>query len=161
MTRETTDFLKQLKSATLFRSVGKATDLVPLPTVNDWHAAIKECASQEWSYIQTDTSNILRSHIASVDMKAFRKWNDVVQSMYPLYQDWVARAVGSALQDYKSVQSVIDSTMWDVLFICMEFEYANCKPPLFYQNLASIYLDGHFPCGWRGKYPSAGDLKIY
>lgn len=161
MTPDTDRFLKKLKELRLFRNVGQPTALVPSPSIHDWHSASTLCSSAEWNYIQTDTSNILRSHIASVDMKAFRKWNKVVQSMYPFYQDWVIRTVGELLPGLESVQSVIGSAKWDILFVCLEHEYSSCNPPSFYQTLSAIYLDGHFPCGWEGKYPSEGKLLIY
>ena len=161
MRPETKAFLEAFHARPLFGSVGEPTALVPEPSVGSWKVAAKKCKSKEWSYIQIDTSNILRSNLAAVDMKAFRKWNGIVRSVRPKFVAHVELEVIRAVEDEKLRKSVIDSVNWDILFACMELEYAANRPPRFYERLAAIYLDGHFPCGWHGKYPNAGGILVH
>ena len=53
-----------------------------------------------------------------------------------------------------------DTVQWDILGVCMEAEYADIFQPGFYASQAYWYINGHFPCGWEGKFPN-GKLIVY
>ena len=48
---------------------------------------------------------------------------------------------------------------WDLLGYCRDLEYGD-NPNSFFLRQGDIYLRGHFPCGWNGKYPN-GWLVVY
>ena len=51
------------------------------------------------------------------------------------------------------------SVKWDLLGYCKELEYGDTADA-FFLRLGDLYMSGHFPCGWNGKYPH-GWLVVY
>ncbi|PGC52826.1 hypothetical protein COM14_03595 [Bacillus pseudomycoides] len=42
----------------------------------------------------------------------------------------------------------------------MVLSYEEYYKSAFYKEMLEIYLSGHIPCGWNGKYPE-GNIFIY
>jgi hypothetical protein len=57
-------------------------------------------------------------------------------------------------------QAFVNAVRWDILHLAMEAGFADVYPPGFFASQAYWYACGHFPCGWRGKFPQ-GKLIIY
>ena len=64
--------------------------------------------------------------------------------------------------------SIIDDIGEDVLIdfkscmidLFLSDYYSDCYEGEFHKHLLDIYLSGHLPCGWNGKYPQ-GKFMVY
>ena len=90
----------------------------------------------------------------------FNQWNDVVGDVKPTVIAFVQRKIEAVVREHNLPKVFKDTVKWDVLGVCMEAEYADVYPPGYYASQAYWYTKGHFPCGWKGKFPE-GKLIIY
>jgi len=57
--------------------------------------------------------------------------------------------------------AVVYSAEWNILAALMENSYLESGHQcFFFLELLWVYEAGHFPCGWRGKWPQ-GKLVVY
>ena len=72
----------------------------------------------------------------------------------------VGLKIAGCLRRTLPVQGLRGLRTRDILGACVELEYSDLRPLGFYPHLSAVCLQGHFPCGWDGLYPS-GHLLIY
>lgn len=91
----------------------------------------------------------------------YQLWNSLVDELKQIIDPMIDRKLKPILELRKTDNGRFRQSIWsDMLLIGMEAEYADIRPPEFYARLAHWYLQGHFPCGWQGEFPS-GKLVIY
>lgn len=90
----------------------------------------------------------------------FPQWDRIREEIKPRIVALVTEksrpvVVKAALPDI-----VVKRATWDVLYMAMEYEFAEVIPPSFFDTMAAFYLHGHFPCGWEGSWPE-GELIVF
>jgi hypothetical protein len=150
-----------------FENVG-----IPLPptvtSLKSWPAAAKMCRSHKWETCQLMARNTLQRKIQArypedtVTHYFWHRcevWDPLVEELRPLAQSFT----DSLLQKFplrdKALTNVRDALLWDILIICLEFEFRDIVDPFFYNPVVEPwYAKGHFPCGWDGdEFPDDWD----
>jgi hypothetical protein len=93
-------------------------------------------------------------------MDRYRKWNEITVDLKGRIEPMVSRKITNLSVAQNLPKAFENCVRWDVLGACMEAEYSDLRPLGFYTDLAAVYLNGHFPCGWEGLYPS-GHFLVY
>lgn len=89
---------------------------------------------------------------------ADKEWNPKVIEIKPSVERLIAVKLASpevaARIPGGASQAFIAAIRWDLLNLCMAYEYADLVPvSRYYRLLEHWYLAGHFPCGWIGEVP--------
>jgi hypothetical protein len=148
----TTATLARLTQATWFDKVG-VKDAEGVDVLPSWKAALKSCASRAWEDLCLEAANRYREQLRQRAPDRFVLWNDVVDAVKPLAQQLVRTKTQALVSELALPKDFIDTVEWDILHVLMEAEFADVCPPGFYASQAYWYVIGHFPCGWKGRFP--------
>lgn len=134
---------------------------MPVEQVGSWSAALESCADAVWEDVQLEAQNQLTLWLHQHDRDNFQNWNKVVLENKRLLKQ-LAEAAWIPYQQSHALDSMfVRCIEWDVLGALMENSYmASNHRCSFFLELLSVYEAGHFPCGWRGKWPQ-GNLVVY
>jgi hypothetical protein len=155
----TTEALQELEQADWFSRVGvKDTDGAIV--LSSWQEAIRYCSMARWQDLCIEAANQYCERLSDRSPQHFQQWNRIVLELKPLVEPFVRKKTETVVRAHKLPAIFEESVQWDILHLCMESEYADVYPPGFYASQAYWYAKGHFPCGWKGKFPE-GKLIIY
>ncbi len=87
-------------------------------------------------------------------------WNEITDQAKELLNLGVTPAITEFVNRRQLDIAVLHSVQWDILAAMMEHAYSPYVKPGFYTELLKVYEAGHFPCGWKRKWPD-GNLLIY
>lgn len=128
--------------------------------VKGWNEAIRKCKSSAWSNVQMEARNNLTIILSRDWPEKDRMWNHITDQAKKLLKSGVTPSISKYLNSKDLNINVLQSVEWDILAAMMEHVYSPYVKPGFYTMLLKVYEEGHFPCGWKGKYPD-GKLLIY
>jgi len=151
MRDETHALLQAMERWPWFENVGDPIeDLGVIPVVS-WDNAVELCGGNLWEVTRLQTHNRYTKEVRARDWTRANQWNSIVEQINEAIRPLVD-ARGRVPSTRLSLPELfVHQVDWDILGICMEAEYADIYPPLFYANiLAPWYRTGHFPCGWDG-----------
>jgi hypothetical protein len=151
--------LQSLANAEWFCCVG-IRDATAAETLSSWSQAVKHCSSTNWENLCLEAANQYRRRLSERSPELLLRWNSIVDEIKPTVLTLVEQKTKEVITENKLPKVFVDTVNWDILHLCMESEYADVYPPGFYASQAYWYLKGHFPCGWRGRFPE-GRLVIY
>lgn len=160
MNLRTAATLERLRQEEWFRNVG-IRDTESAEILSSWEEALESCGSAEWEGLCEEAAHQYRERIKEKSLTGLAKWNDIVDSIKPVSQTLVREKTQRVIQDHNLPKAFLDTVDWDILHLCMEAELADIYPPGFYASQSYWYMKGHFPCGWKGPFPSGGKLIIY
>jgi hypothetical protein len=144
--------MERLAEAAWFTHVG-IKDATAAVVLSSWDEAIAHCGSFEWEDLRLEVANQLRERLMERSRERFEKWNDVVDEMKKTTLSFVRGKIETVVREHNLPKVFEDVVQWDILHVCMETEYADVYPPGFYASQAYWYVNGHFPCGWKGDFP--------
>jgi hypothetical protein len=151
--------LAELESVEWFTKVGeKRTG--PIRVLKSWNEAIESCSSEEWEWLCLEAANQYRERLVERNLERYALWNNLVDELKPITMPLVLRKTAAVIAANNLPQVFLNTVQWDILHLCMEAEYADVFPAGYYASQAYWYMQGHFPCGWDGKFPE-GHLVIY
>ncbi len=159
MKTQTRKFLAGLKHGPWFASVGQPVEDSSVDVVSSWAQAVESCRKVKWTDLLIDMGNLLREPLFLADCRLSRTWGQHVQSVKPSVNLLVAAKFRAlALRELPSI--VKSHTRWILLHACLELEFTHLRPPTCNSGLARWICSGHYPCGWKGKFPD-GRLVVY
>jgi len=151
--------LAQLEKADWFSKVGvQESDAVIV--LLSWEAAIESCGSSKWENLCLEAANQLHERILERSVERFNQWNIIATECRKAVDTLVRGKVKAVVKKHRLPKVFKDTVSWDMIHLCMEAEYAEVFPPAFFASQAYWYVQGHFPCGWKGRFPK-GKLVIY
>jgi hypothetical protein len=160
MNTKSEELLAALDRIDWFTCVG-LRDLQPATVLNSWKEAIAFATDRrDWESFRLERRNELTVFLHNHAMDRYRKWNDITVNLKRSIEPMVSRKIANVSAAHNLPKAFEDCVRWDTLGACMEAEYCDLRPLGFYTDLASVYLSGHFPCGWDGLYPS-GHFLVY
>jgi hypothetical protein len=154
-----TSTLAELEEKEWFTNIGKH-DSERVVFVSGWDAAIESCQDEKWLDLCQEAANQYRARLAERNRERFREWNERVRELKNVTIPLVVRKTKKVVDDNRLPKVFVDTVQWDILHLCMEAEFADVFPPGFYASQAYWYVNGHFPCGWKGQFPD-GKLLVY
>lgn len=152
--------LKALREVEWFRNVG-VRDTEVADVLSSWDEAIESCSSPDWENLCIGAANLMRQRLVQRSMERFREWNDVVAMLKPVVVPLVEEKIEAVVARNGLSEQFFFQVRWDILHLCIQSEYADLLEMGFYSGQAHWYWSGHFPCGWRGQFPTPGRLVIY
>jgi hypothetical protein len=155
----TTATVQELKEAQWFRCAG-VNDTETVEILSSWYEAVESCSSPEWEELSLEATNQYCERLAQRSPERFKKWNDIASELRPVVQKLVGEKAARVIEENDLPEIFIDTVNWDILGLLMEAEFADVLSPGWYTGQAYWYLNGHFPCGWRGTYPK-GKLVVF
>lgn len=87
-------------------------------------------------------------------------WNKEVGIIKEKYLPAIVDKIGIKLKEKKYSPEIMNDIRYNLIIIMMADFYSEFYTSYFYTNILEIYLSGHVPCGWQGKYPS-GKLIVF
>jgi hypothetical protein len=159
MHSRTIAILDQLEKASWFSRVG-VNEGSAIIVVTGWPDAIEQCSSFEWEDLRLHVLNQDRECIARRSKERLQLWNGVVDEVKGLMGPLVDRKIAEVVREHDLPEIFKIRVRNDIIRACREAEYADVRPPGFFTSIGHWYIDGHFPCGWRGAFPQ-GKLVIY
>jgi hypothetical protein len=151
--------LDELDRAEWFAAVGRPVE-GPFVMVSSWDEATASCASPEWDALLLEAGNRYAEAVAKRSLERFNAWNEIAAEVRALTVPFVERKTRDVVARHALPGVFVDTVQWDILHVCMEAEYADVYPPGFFASQAYWYVNGHFPCGWKGPFPE-GRLVLY
>lgn len=128
--------------------------------MKDWKTAVQKCKSNVWESVQLEARNILTVALSNNWPNEDRLWNEITDQAKELLNIGVIPVITEFVNHRQLDIAVLHSVRWDTLAAMMEHAYSPYVKPGFYTELLKVYEVGHFPCGWKGKWPD-GTLLIY
>ena len=162
----TEHLLNELEQLEWFHSVGvhaatkKKGDTSSPAIVSSWKEAMTSCSSVNYENVCYAAANNCRGQLLKRSEERYSEWNLIVDKVKPHIEDLVVRKTKKVIIEHQLPDIFINIVKWDILHFAMETEYSDILLPGFYTNQVGWYCKGHFPCGWRGKFPK-GTLIIY
>lgn len=149
----------EIKKFPWFSKVGHRHPEVSTATVLDnWYEAVSSVESEDWEGLCLDAANGYREQLLRVAPAPYRKWNEKAEAIKEITVPYI-NALFSGHASLRELPKVVqDTVQWDMLHVCMEAEFSEYLPPGFYASNSFWYSAGHFPCGWRGKFPDGGPV---
>jgi hypothetical protein len=114
-----------------------------------------------WEDITLEASNELTSYLHEKYMNQYTYWNQLIKEAKNFFEREIEPQLSLFIEKKNLDQSFVKCVEWDIINSIMEATYSkfNFKNN-FFLKLLVIYESGHFPCGWKGKWPK-GTLLIY
>ena len=151
--------LGQLENASWFSRVG-VKDAATAIVLASWPEAIDHCCTFDWVDLRTDAMNEYRERVAKRSKERWHLWNHIADEVKKITFPLVDRRIEAVVCEHHLPKIFGITVRADITNLCMEAEYADVYPPGFFTSNAYWYVNGHFPCGWRGIFPK-GELLIY
>lgn len=160
MRDQTKSVITSLERIPWFSKVG-VRDSAKVTVLTSWSEAIAHCTSLEW---ENFTLEALNQYCESIERLApasrWQQWNELVVEMNDALGPVIRKATETVATANNLPAAFFEQVHSDFVRVCMEVEYSDLRPPLFFSGLAHYYARGHFPCGWSGPYPS-GKLIVF
>jgi hypothetical protein len=117
-----------------------------------------------WEHATIGAANQIRYNLQKADPDVYQQWNkvaiDVRTKVIPIFNDLVSPKLADLALPPALSKSIGDSIQWDLVHIGILWDFYPYTSGGFYSIIADLYIAGHLPCGWIGKYPD-GVLVVY
>ena len=131
------------------------------PNISNVNKVSKAVKSIKWENICLEEIGNLTGFLAVNHPDKYNLfWNQLVEEIKVKLIPHVESQLNVLLQNGAITKNIVDSVLFDIINIVMTFSYSEFFNSDFYTEMYKIYMDGHLPCGWKGKYPQ-GQIEIY
>lgn len=159
MFERTVALLDAFEGTEWFANVGRQTT-DRCAYVEGWPEAVERCGSNDWLDLCQEAVNGYRHTLRVCAPEPLESWNEHVNELKAHTDPLVLSKTRSVIEVNQLPRIFLDVVRWDLLHICLESEFADYIPPRFYTAQSRWYLDGHFPCGWKGRFPM-GQVVVF
>lgn len=129
--------------------------------INNLDEAIKNIESVTWENLCLDQKGEFTGFLAKNYKNDYnRYWNKEVKLIKKDYLPLFSTQISIGLKKKKLPDVIIDDINFNILLVLMLNFYAEYYKNTFFNQILEVYLSGHLPCGWSGKYPD-GKLIVY
>lgn len=88
------------------------------------------------------------------------KWNRIAEEIFNDYVCPIIKQVSEMLADDENKDDIIKDMKFNIMSLYLLNYYSEYYKSEFLNRMEKIYLSGHLPCGWKGKYPK-GTFIVY
>jgi hypothetical protein len=159
MSQRDYDMIALLEAVDWFACVGELVD-APVKRVTSWQAAERNCGEHAWKTAMLESSNDITRGLYINFPDAKHPRNDVVIRIKTFTEPLIAAKTRSFVEANLIAKAILGTIEWSILHIVLAAHFGDMYLSPFYTDLADWYVQGHFPCGWEGKYPQ-GRLIVY
>jgi hypothetical protein len=122
--------------------------------VGTWAEALRTSETDQWKNLRIEFANRLSVSVRSVSVDLYQSWNNVAKPLRVRLRELIDRQVSEWLRQRQLPKEVLFHLQWDLLHAAMEAHYSFVIPPGMFSKMFELYLEGFFPCGWEGTWPS-------
>lgn len=156
--------VEALLTTHFFENCGKSDALlegVNYTLLSDRNKVVKNINGIKWENICLEERNNLTGYLIRNNKDIYNKyWNILVRYIKDNVISKIIGNIESQVTYLGLPEDIIDSIKFDIVNIIMVLTYQDYYDSPFYRNMLKIYLNGHLPCGWNGKYPK-GNVYVY
>lgn len=122
---------------------------------------VKSVNGIEWENICLEESNNLTGYLAKNEPEIYNgNWNTLVKKIKAEVLPKITDDIEKQIIRLGLPKDILNAVKFDIVSIIMVLSYEEYYKSVFYNEMLEIYLSGHIPCGWNGKYPE-GNIFIY
>ena len=153
--------LQRLEEANWFTHVGEPTTIKDAVQVKSCKQAEEYFTSEDWQDTTLEAANRLSAACMRLHPKwSAKRWDELVTKIKDFTEPLIEGKITRLMREQDFTQVLEDWVKWDILAYCKEQEFSGELASGFFSRLGDIYIAGHYPCGWIGKYP-LGELVIF
>ena len=163
---------ERVKRADWFSKVGTG-ELPDYVRVANWTTALSELEKNSYVNAETTSTNKFRETVAkeyrakargpewTVEWKTFcEKYNAVMKRSRALAEELAAATIAKVPLE-KEVSEKVVRHFWECLMVTLgTAELFGDDAEHLNRTFVELFLEGYFPCGYRGKYPN-GKIVVY
>lgn len=121
----------------------------------------KSINSTKWENLCLDQMGDFTAYLSRNYREEYNKnWNEKVRMIKKEYIPRISNDIERVLLNNKLSFDILDDVKMNILSLFMLEYYSDYYTSEFYNKMLIIYMKGHLPCGWSGKYPT-GKFKVY
>lgn len=156
------EFTEQLLNCKWLYNCGKQGDLdFDVEYVKSKKQLAKLITGIKWENVCLEAQGDFTAYLCINHKEVYNKyWNDMVRKIKKDYISRIAKNIAKELDDFEDKDDIIISMRADIVDLFMIHFYSEYYKSDFYEKMLKIYLSGHIPCGWSGKYPD-GKFQVY
>lgn len=123
--------------------------------------ALKVIRSIAWENTCLDAQGDLSGYLHLHHNREYNEyWNEEVTIIKENFLPPILEKVKRTIEEKNYSLDIIEDIEYNVLIIMMSNFYSEFYESVFFKNMLEVYLSGHLPCGWMGKYPN-GKFMIF
>lgn len=127
--------------------------------VTSWRVAMARCSEDGWEHAIAEAQASVTVHLSERCPAEYVRWNDVSRAAKEVVRRDLRPVLDRTASKHDLPSAFRECVEWDVLHAVMEMSFAVHRPPDFFRRLMTIYAAGHWPCGWKGRWPT-GSLIV-
>jgi len=152
------ELARRLGETRLLGNVGQPyLDYVTVPTAKKMEASIN---SIKWENTVLEARGDVTEFLSMHHHEADQRWNDFVWTAKALIGELIDPHLDALVKNGRASKSAAASMRFDFINILVIECYKEYTTSEFFDRELDIYLNGHVPCGWQGRYPNGG-MIIY
>lgn len=122
---------------------------------------LRSIRSFDWENAYLDAQGDLTGYLHLHHNKEYNEyWNEEVTIIKEKYLPPILDKIKKAIDERNYSTDIIPYIRYNVVEIMMSNFYSEFYESVFFKNMLEVYLSGHLPCGWMGKYPN-GKFMIF
>jgi hypothetical protein len=107
--------------------------------------------SSDWLNFRLMLSNRMHRDLSLLNYERVSQWNRLAREIQKLATPIIERVSAEWAHGSKVTKEAKISFAWDIQGMCIETEFADQMPPLFFvPRILECYRAGRRPCGWIG-----------
>lgn len=123
--------------------------------------ALKNISSSKWENVCLEEYGNITEYLAKNQKNEYNQhWNENVRKIKSAYLPPILEKISAAPNYLDFSNEFLVDIRFNLLAIFMSDMYSTFYSDEFFNKLLEVYLSGHLPCGWHGKYPS-GELMVF
>ena len=152
LNQESREFLAKLRGSDFFTGVGTLKS-DSFDTVTSWDDALRIYHSVEVANVSIEARNLIA---LSIPAEMYAQWNNITNSsseIDEIVEKQVNDSVARRLAPVSMLEAWRGNMLWDLGHTIQEIEYSRYLEGTYFRDKSKLYMDGYFPCGWRGHFP--------
>lgn len=156
------EFIDKMLNCPWLQSCGNKDKLeFDVEYLNHWEEVEKNISTIKWENLCIDRNGDFSAFLCINHDEEYNKyWNDEVDIIKEEYLCIIEDKINPILIDNKLSDKILNNMKWNIISLFMLEFYSEFYTSEFYEDMLKIYLAGHLPCGWSGKYPK-GKFMVY
>jgi len=161
MVKLNTTLLDEIGAINWFSQVGsKVSDIQNCVQVKNWDECETYFFSPDWEDTTLEARNDLTAFLSKKNVREYSEWNNLTIEGQDFLKSSVIPKIEKLDIPVQNLEVLKACIRWDLLGCLMESAYEKYRVPQFFTHLLELYKQGHFPCGWQGKWPD-GKLVVF
>jgi hypothetical protein len=124
------------------------------------HWSEEQRRSHDLQRIRQDIERSAAFNVGPGGEDGFPEWDRVREELKPSVVSLVERKTADVVRREGLPPVFVKTVTIDMLYLAVESEFCEVVPGGFFTANSFYYANGHFPCGWEGRFPE-GRLIVF